>query len=218
MPATLARKSRDLSVQNIEVYLALPHYLSSSRNVIDAEHSRPRPTRYIKEEIAVFDENSGENERQVEVVRPNLQVLFDGKAVSGTDHIQIARLRQENAGTYVLDDSYIPPSLHISASPTIVAVIRRLLETLHSKSASLSESRGLRTAGMLEFSGSEVSNLWLLQTVNSAIPVLDHYYRNRRVHPETVFISLARLAGALLAFSPSVQPRDLPHYDHNDLS
>lgn len=217
-PATLVRRSRDPAIQDVNVYLALPQNQSSSRNVVEAGQSKTQPTRYIKEDTNIFDENSGENERQVEVVRPNLQVLFDGEAISSFDHIQIARLRQESAGTFVIDETYIPPSLHISASATIVAIIRRLLETLHSKSASLSESRGQRAAGMLEYSGSDVSNLWLLHTVNSAIPVVDHFYRNRQVHPETVFVALAQLAGALLAFSPSMHPRDLPHYDHNDLS
>jgi type VI secretion system protein ImpJ len=40
----------------------------------------------------------------------------------------------------------------------------------------------------------------------------------RHAHPESLFVSLAQLAGALLMFSPSAQPKDLPFYDHNNLS
>lgn len=63
-----------------------------------------------------------------------------------------------------------------------------------------------------------MGSLWLLHTVNSAIPIVDHFYRVRSVHPELVFISLAQLSAALMTFSPSANPRDLPAYDHNDLS
>lgn len=213
-PSATLRNTIVPSVQAVDVYLALAPTNVLSGNGHD---SQSKPTRYIKEVINISDENSGDHERQVAVVRPNLQILIGQEAVAGYDHIQIARLRQESGGAFALDDSFIPPCLQISCSPAIVGMVRRLLETLHSKSTSLSESRSQRAAGMLEYSGSDVGNLWLLHTVNSAIPLVDHFYRVRSVHPEQVFISLAQLAGALMTFSPSANPRDLPSYDHNDL-
>jgi type VI secretion system protein ImpJ len=63
-----------------------------------------------------------------------------------------------------------------------------------------------------------LGNLWLLHTVNSAIPIIDHYHRVRQSHPEILFVSLAQLAGALMTYSPSAHPRDLPYYDHYNLS
>lgn len=214
-PSAILRNAVAPSVPTVDVYLALPPSHIVSGNGYD---SKSQVTRYTKEVINISDESSGDNERQVAVVRPNLQIVLGEEAVAGYDHIKIARLRQESGGAFALDDSYIPPCLHISSSAAIVGMIRRLLETLHSKSASLSESRSQRAAGMLEYSGTDVGNLWLLHTVNSAIPLVDHFYRVRSVHPELVFISLAQLAGALMTFSPSANPRDLPSYDHNDLS
>jgi len=216
-PAAVLRNALDPSVQTVNVYLALPPNQSSSCNLTENGKSGSQTRRYITEAINLFDENSGENAREIATVRPNLQILLGEEAIAGYENIQIARLRQESAGTFVIDESYIPPCLHISCSAAIIGAVRRMLETLHSKSDSLSESRSQRAVGMLEFSGADLGNLWLLHTVNSAIPVIDHYYRMRQVHPEAVFLSLAQLAGALMTFSPSAHPRDLPHYDHNDL-
>jgi len=214
-PSAMLRNAVAPAVQTVDVYLALAPSQISSGNGYESQSGT---TRFVREVINISDENSGDNERQVAVVRPNLQVLLGGESVAGYDHIKIARLRQESGGAFALDDSYVPPCLHISCSAAIVGMLRRLLETLHSKSASLSESRSQRAAGMLEYSGTDLGNLWLLHTVNSAIPVVDHFYRVRTVHPELVFISLAQLAAALMTFSPSANPRDLPSYDHNDLS
>jgi type VI secretion system protein ImpJ len=212
------RNAVDLSVQIVNVYLALPAGQQASRNIVEKEEPGLQLRRYIKEAISVFDEASGENEREIAVVRPNLQILLGEEALAGYDYLQVARLRQETGGAFVIDDTYIPPCLQITCSAVMMAIIRRLLDTLHSKSASLSESRSQRTVGMLEFSGSDLGNLFLLQAVNSAIPIVDHYCRMRLAHPESLFISLAQLAGALLMFSPSAQPKDLPFYDHNNLS
>lgn len=217
-PAAVLRNALDPSVQTVNVYLALPAGQPLARNLTENGKSEAQSRRYITEAINLFDENSGENGREIATVRPNLQILLGEDAIAGYEHIQIARLRQESAGTFAVDDSFIPPCLHISCSSAIIGIVRRLLETLHSKSDSLSESRSQRAAGMLEFSGSDLGNLWLLHIVNSAIPAVDHYYRVRQAHPETLFIPLAQLAGALMTHSPSAHPRDLPHYDHNDLS
>ena len=62
---------------------------------------------------------------------------------------------------------------------------------------------------------SEAANFWFLHTVNAAIPVLMHLHNNSDVHPEEVFLALARLAGELFTFSGDGHPKDLPSYSHD---
>ncbi len=218
IPARVFKDFLDPSMHTLDVFLALPSKSASSRNLsIDAGDSS-QPTRYRKDSIRVVDQNTGENEREVIVAKNNLHLLFSGEQLGHYDHIQIARLKQEGSGTVALDETYIPPCLHIGCSPVLAGVIRRLSEVLHAKSASLSETRSQRTTGLVEFSSSDLGNFWLLHTVNSFIPILDHYARIKQSHPEALFTSLAQLAGALTTFSPSVQPKDLAGYDHNNLS
>jgi type VI secretion system protein ImpJ len=54
--------------------------------------------------------------------------------------------------------------------------------------------------------------------VNSHVPVLRHIYETRKGHPDSAFRILTSLAGALTTFSMKIQPRDLPAYDHDELS
>jgi type VI secretion system protein ImpJ len=218
MPSRVLRNSLDPSVQTADVYLALPAQQSSSRNLAGGEETAAQPARFLRESAQVADENTGENEREISVGRKNLQILLGGESLADYDHVQVARVRQESGGSFALDDTYIPPSLHISCSNALTGIVRRLLEALHSKSAALSESRSQRAMGMLEYGSADLGNLWLLHTVNSAIPIIDHYHRVRQSHPETLFLSLAQLAGALMTYSPSAHPRDLPYYDHYNLS
>lgn len=208
----------DPSIQTVDVHVALPAKRASFRNVSGGNEGDASSARYLKESIRVIDENTGENEREVDVARNNLRILLGGESLTDHDHLQVARLKQESGGSFVLDDTYIPACLHISCSSLLTHIVRRLLETLHSKSASLSESRGQRTAGLLEYGSSDLGTLWLLHTVNSFIPIIDHYHRVPRSHPELLFTSMAQLASALMTFSPSAHPKDLPRYDHSNLS
>jgi type VI secretion system protein ImpJ len=93
----------------------------------------------------------------------------------------------------------------------------RLIEVLHAKSSSLSEQRSQRSMGLAEFAASDMGNFWLLNIVNTFIPVLEHFDRNQRTHPEIVFLSMAQMAGALMTFAPTGHPKDLPKYNHLDL-
>ena len=65
---------------------------------------------------------------------------------------------------------------------------------------------------------SDIANFWLLYTVNSHIPVLSHLLQGRRCHPEELFSALTALGASLTTFSATIRPRDLPLYDHLELS
>jgi type VI secretion system protein ImpJ len=48
--------------------------------------------------------------------------------------------------------------------------------------------------------------------------VLSHLLQGQRCHPEELFSALTRLGASLTTFSPTIRPRDLPLYDHSELS
>jgi len=91
------------------------------------------------------------------------------------------------------------------------------LEILATKSATLSGPRRQRGKITAEFLPSETVNFWLLHTVNSYLPELKHIWKVKRGHPETAYVAMLRLAGALSTFSLETRPDNLPDYDHNDL-
>ena len=93
-----------------------------------------------------------------------------------------------------------------------------ILEILSAKSAQLAGSRRQKNLSLADFTASDIANFWLLYTVNSHIPVLNHLLQGQRCHPEALFTELTALGASLTTFSNTIRPRDLPLYDHLNAS
>jgi type VI secretion system protein ImpJ len=113
---------------------------------------------------------------------------------------------------YVLDPTFIAPCLDIASSTYLMNLLRRQIEILISKADSLG-SRG----PTLSLNASEAVAFWLRHTMNASVPELQHIWTVRRGHPETIWLSLLRLAGALSTFTPDAKAGGLPQYDHDNL-
>ena len=59
--------------------------------------------------------------------------------------------------------------------------------------------------------------LWIIQTLNSFIPMLSHFYRSQTDHPEEVFRVLSQLTGELSTLAVNIRATDVPEYRHDDL-
>ena len=66
-----------------------------------------------------------------------------------------------------------------------------------------------------EFAQREVASFWLLHAINASAPALRQHLLAKRVHPERLYVELARLAGALCTFSLDAHPRAIAEYDHD---
>jgi type VI secretion system protein ImpJ len=106
----------------------------------------------------------------------------------------------------------------VRASEFLRGLINGLLEILSAKSTQLSASRRQKNQSLADFTASDIANFWLLYTVNSHIPVLSHLLQGQRCHPEELFSALTALGASLTTFSSTIRPRDLPLYDHPELS
>jgi type VI secretion system protein ImpJ len=131
---------------------------------------------------------------------------------ANTITLPIARVRRDGAGHFVYDTEYIPPTLHIGASPRLMSLMHRLVEILDAKADTL--GRGRRGSSD-EFAQREVASFWLLHAIHASAPTLRHYVQARHIHPERLYVELSRLAGTLCTFSLDAHPRSLPPYDHD---
>jgi len=177
-----------------------------------------RPSRYVGKSAMVPDANTGTNEREIASAVKDLRILFESEPLDDYVTIKIAELGRTATGTYTLKPAYIPPCLHIGASPHLSTILRRIVEILSTKSSDLSKQRRSRSAGLVEFTMSEAASFWLLRTVNAALPPLVHYFHRSQTHPELVYLEMARLAGDLYTFASDGHPKDIPLYVHDDLS
>jgi type VI secretion system protein ImpJ len=201
--------------QAVEIYLAIPHYRERGLNVSVAKQNAD--TRFIAEIAVVRDENSGSSEKPIQVARKNFRFLAEGESRQGASALKIARVTRTTSGALQLDPRFVPPLLDLAASDYLVAISRRLVEILSSKSSMLAGMRRQKNQSLADFTASDIANFWLLYTVNSHFPMFRHVFETRKGHPEHLFSIMLALAGALTTFSLKVHPRDLPGYDHDNL-
>ncbi|MEN6605361.1 MAG: type VI secretion system baseplate subunit TssK, partial [Bryobacteraceae bacterium] len=86
------------------------------------------------------------------------------------------------------------------------------------KSSLLGGLRRQKNLSLADFGATDIANFWLLYTINSHFPEFQHLFETRHGHPERLFKAMLSLAGCLTTFSPKIHPRDLPVYEHDDLS
>jgi type VI secretion system protein ImpJ len=196
----------------LDLYLAVPEHQVGGRNISSARNQQN--TRYMAEVVMRRDENTGLAEKPIQLARKNLRLLADGESLEGSTVLRVARVQRGAAGGFQLDPHFAPPLLDISASEFLLTISRRLVEILAAKSGTLSATRRQRNQSLADFGVSDVANFWLLYTVNTHLPRLRHLYETRRGHPAHLYAAMLELAGALTTFSATLNPRDLPPYDH----
>lgn len=204
------------------VYLAIPETRANGSNVAIDASGRTRAeladTRYSAEPRTVADYNEGKEDKTIQVARKNFRLLFDEEHRDGFVTIRMAQIVRDATGGYQLKPTHIAPCVDIGHNAYLMDLLRRQVEILNTKRESLSGTRRERGADLADFTASEVSNLWMLHTINFLLPELKHLWKVRRGHPEPVYLVLAKLAGALSTFSVSGGTDELPDYDHNDLN
>ena len=198
----------------LDIFLAIPRQQDEGQNCAVGNGSAAT-TRFVVQERPMADENTGRDERALQLGRKNIRLVV-GKERSEEDiALPIARVIRDSSGRYIFDPGFIPPLLRIAASTALLDLTNRIIEILGDKSAQLGAERsGQRfKAGM---SARDVSSFWFLHTVNSSLGVLRHLDL-KRGHPEELFREFSRLAGALCTFGLGAHPKDLPNYNHLDL-
>lgn len=194
------------------VYLAIPEYRQGAANTGPG-------ARFSSAMVRVPDEITGEESRPVAVARKNFTLLLEGAPRDGLVTLPLARVRRDGTGHFIYDPEYIAPSVRIDASPRLMMMIARLIEILGSRAETLRVERAGAVGGAGAGNASrEISGFWMSHALHSAIPGLRGLLEARAAHPEQLYAELARLAGALCTFALASHPRELPLYDHNDLS
>ena len=208
----------DARAERLGVYLAVRLRKPGTETISPDGVIEGRATRFRTRTVTIRDDNPGGLEREVPTAVQNLRIVFENETLDDTSHIRIAELTRTATGAFQLADNYVPPALQVSVSSWLMGKLRKLIEILSTRSTELASTRRQRSGGLVEFTMSEAANFWYLHTVNAALPGLLHYHAGGRVHPERVYLDLAHLAGKLFTFSSEGHPKDIPPYQHDNLS
>ena len=181
----------------------------------------PRPTngatRYFAEPRFLHDENTGRDEKKVHLGQKSIRIVFETEDTAGVMTLPMARLMRDGTGHFVYDPSYIPPCLHLDASPRLMMIGKRLVEILDEKAATFFRGRSGGGKFRAGFSSQEIAGFWFLHTVNTSLSAMRHLLMSKRGHPEELYLEMSRLGGALCTFGMESHPRNLPNYDHLNL-
>jgi type VI secretion system protein ImpJ len=196
------------------VLLAIPRQNPERLNVAEPESSQIT-ARYTSETRSLHDENTGRDEKPIKLARKNIRLLLESEMSDDTTALPIARVKRDGAGHFVFDPEFIPPCLNIGGSDHLLDMLGRLIEILEEKSLTLAQPGASATR---TFSQQELAKFWLTHCINSSLAPLRHLYFAKRGHPEELYLALARLAGALCTFRVESDPRNLPLYNHDNLT
>jgi type VI secretion system protein ImpJ len=220
LPASREIPNWPANDETLDVYLSIPERRINARNVTlpgQREGSGPADTRYTSETLMMPDDNQGADEKPLHVGQKAFRLLLGTEFRDGYSSIRIAQLERSPTGEPRLRTSFVAPCLDIASSDYLMNLLRRQVEILLTKSASLSGPRQQRGKAAAGFSAEDTDKFWLLHTVNSYLPEINHIFKTRRGHPEVAYVAMLRLAGALSTFSLEGGPGDLPDYDHDNL-
>lgn len=206
----------DPGMRDLDIYLSVPDYKDKGLNV--AGLGRVATSRYLAEISTVRDDNTGAGDKPIQIARKNFRLLAANESREGSSTLRIANIEKTETGAFRLNPRFVPPLLEVRASDYLRGLVNGILEILTAKSAQLAGGRRQKNQSLADFTASDIANFWLLYTVNSNIPVLNHLLQGQRCHPEELFTALTALGASLTTFSPTIRPRDLPLYDHANLS
>jgi type VI secretion system protein ImpJ len=197
------------------MHLAVPTTARDAQNTSTQNGSEV--TRFRPWEQKMPDQNSGLDEKAIEVGRKNLVLLGEAEVSERYASLPVVRLLRDGSGRYEIDSTFVPPSLSLNASAALTSLLRRLIDILDEKSTVFTQEQqqrnGVYQAGM---SARHVAQYWFLHAINSNLPALRHMLLSQ-AHPQELYREMLRLAGALCTFGLEVHPRSLPPYDHDGL-
>lgn len=218
-PLPLERNLGDipqLGIQTI-IYACLPSLNDFGGNCTDGNSATTRPVRYLIARHQQPDLFTDALEAELTCLHANVRLLTEEENRDGHLCLPIARITKNANATWEIDPNYIPPLIEIAGSPYLAMICRRLLDISLVKSQALAATHRERVKSVVEYGTSDIASFWLLHTVNRTFPLLNHL-ATVPTHPETLYALLAQLCGELMTFSSERTLRDIPVYQHENLS
>ena len=207
---------------SLTVSIGVPVWTTTRGNTIDPDSGQdPRDKRIYKvvDEMQV-DENNGENSQAVLTRRINARLLLDGDDETDLEVLPLLRLTSsggEDLGLPRIDPAFIPPCRVLSASPTLIKIVRDLT---HQVSAGRKEAMVQLTRGGFSpetIRGVQFQQMLRFQTLSRFSALLPQLVRVREITPFEVYLILMELLGELSALDPTRDRLETIDYEPNQL-
>ena len=173
------------------------------------------PPRLLAQEIDSGDVHAAAQRlAPIQIGRLNLRIMLQRDASEGYACLGLCRIIERRADNrIILDESYVPPTLHASDQAVLGSWLRELHGLLHQRGQALAA----RMAQPGRAGVGEIADFLLLQAVNRAEPIIAQMRQQALLHPYAVYLFSTALAGELATFREGRRPSSHPAYQHDDL-
>jgi type VI secretion system protein ImpJ len=201
----------------LTVSLGLPLLQAARANISAVQTNKAR---YVVDELAFEDENTGLNPQRIQVRLLNVQLLTSVQDNGGYETLPLGRVRRGDVAEAApeLDETYIPPLLACDAwKPLLNRILHPIYDRLGKKIDLLSQQITARGITFDSQGQGDRQLLEQLRVLNESYAPLSVAVFAQGVHPYDVYLELCRLVGRLSVFGPARRPPQVPRYDHDDL-
>lgn len=196
------------------LYVILPD-ISMKENQFSFDEATAK-TRYLGFDKTLTDvTNVNFDPRTISLAQLNPRLVLEQDVGIKHQKIPIARLSSNHTKEIFIDTDYIPLTINAQNQAVLKSYISEVYSLLSQRSNSLSTGVNDPNRG-----GSvEVVDFLMLQTTNRYLAYMQHQnLATNHTHPEDLYIELSKLCADLMTFLPERKVRNLPSYDHDDLS
>ena len=199
---------------DVVFHAALATTRTSGANVAANGVDRDGARRYAMQAQPTADLFTQATQADLTYLQRVVRLLPDHEPREHLVTVPVCRLRRNAAGSFELDNTFVPPALHLQSSPELMSLLRRMIDMLQAKVDALYGFHREPSRHVIEFRSGDIASFWLLHTASTACAGLMHLRQHPGLHPERLFQRMLELAGSLLTFAKSHRLADLPAYDH----
>jgi type VI secretion system protein ImpJ len=197
-------------VETLDLLLGVPVWYPQRRNIVpEGEPPEAHRILYRTEIREVYDENVGDNPKEIPVRRLNAMLLPADANLDNLETLPLLRLRRslnEETAVPKIDPEFIPPCLVCGGSPIVVELLQQLSATVERRRESLAlrlQRSGFRIP---DFEPSQLESVLRLQVLNRLRAVAPQWYRSSHSLALSELHSLLQASiGELLALYPERQ-------------
>jgi type VI secretion system protein ImpJ len=162
----------------------------------------------------VRDENTGDGELPITVLKPKLQLLLGDDVPAKYVSFPLARIAYENE-TFI-QTPFEPPLLRVELGSPIHKLCGNIAVSLREKAILLAEevrSPAASTLGVPQVLDRKV----LIHCLVGELPAFEALLGSRVSHPFPLYLAFCSLLGHVAGLGRVLVPPALPSYDHNDV-
>jgi type VI secretion system protein ImpJ len=162
---------------------------------------------------ALVDENTGDGEVRVTILKPVLTLIAGEKPPAKYVSMPVSRVRFEDEA-FVLSD-YVPPTMSVALRSPLGQMCSQLAARLREKAMFVSEQ--VRATSAVVEKPLMLENKGRMQSLVAGLPSFDAVLSTGAAHPLALYVALCGLSGHLAALGTSLLPPAFSPYNHNDL-